>query len=421
MTEQPSQQPVRPPGAVEPARLILAVLGLTFVMNMVARGMGETFAVFLLPVQQDSGWSRADMTGVYSIYMLVHGLSAPLAGLLFDRLGSRWLYATGVCLLGGGFFLAGEANTLWQYYLAAGVMVGTGVSAMGMVPASALLSRWFTGRLGSVMGLAYAAMGMGVLILLPATQLLLEHMGWRDVYHVLGLAILTLLLPVILLPLARLTRGSDAWRHTRTIPAAQSPWTLKTALRTRAFWGLFFVFFFTSFAAYSILPQAVAYLVELGFDPITAASAFGFTGLLSVVGMVSVGWLSDRFGRRLTVTLSYASSLTGIFCIIAVAWYPSLILVYGFVLFFGISQGARGPVVSTLAAVLFPGGGIGGIYGAITLGLGLGGAAGSWGSGLLQEMTGGYFLSFSLAAVASALGLLQFWVIRALGEPDRGR
>lgn len=408
MSSQPSQRGEGP-------LLLAAVLGLAFGMNMVARGVSETFAVFLLPVQETFDWTRSEMTGVYSVYMLVHGLFAPVAGILFDRFGARFLYGLGLLSLGGGFYLAGSVTALWQYYACVGVLGGIGVAATGMVPASALLSRWFTNRLGTVMGLAYAALGVGVLVLLPLTQLLLEHYEWRSVYQILGGGVLVVLLLTMLLPLGRMTAGAQAWRDKRDRPDdGTMRWTIRTAVRTPAFWGLFNVFFFTALAAYAVLPQTVAYLVEQGFEPLTAASAFGLTGMLSVVGMANMGWLSDRFGRRLTVSISYALTIAGIVCLILVAWYPSLILVYGFVIFFGINQGARGPIVSTLTAFLFPGGGIGGIYGAITMGLGLGAAIGSWASGVLHDWTGGYTASFLLGAAGAVVGLLQFWVVKSL-------
>lgn len=405
----------RAPLRGEGSLLLAAVLGLAFGMNMLARGVSETFAVFLLPVQETFGATRSEMTGVYSVYMLVHGLFAPVAGVLFDRLGARFLYGLGLLALGAGFYLAGSVTAVWQYYVCIGVLGGIGVAATGMVPASALLSRWFAARLGTVMGLAYAALGVGVLVLLPLTQLLLEHYPWRSVYEILGGGVLVILLLTMLLPLGRMTDGAQAWRDKRDrSDDGAVRWTIRTAVRTPAFWGLFNVFFFTALAAYAVLPQTVAYLVEQGFEPLTAASAFGMTGMLSVVGMANMGWLSDRFGRRLTVSVSYALTIAGIISLILVAWYPSLVLVYGFVLFFGINQGARGPIVSTLTAVLFPGGGIGGIYGAITMGLGLGAAIGSWASGVLHDWTGGYVASFLLGAAGAVVGLLQFWVVKSL-------
>lgn len=398
-------------------RLITLVVALTFGMNMVARGVSETFAVFLLPMQDALDVTRSEMTGVYSVYMLVHGLGAPFMGLIFDRFGARASYGLGVVAMGTGVLGAGYVTALWQYYLCIGVLVGIGVAALGMVSASGLLSRWFTRRLGSVMGLAYAALGAGVLVLTPLTQILLERNDWRDVYLMLGAGILALLFPAAFLPLGRMSRGSGLWRRTRSGPAGErSGPGIAQAIRNQAFWGLFFVFFFTGFATYAILPQSVAYLIENGIDPVPAATAFGLTGMLSVFGMMSIGWLSERFGQRLMVTVSYLCSLTGITCLILIAWTPSLILVYGFVLFFGISQGARGPVVSTLVAVLFPGGGIGSIYGVITTGIGIGAALGAWLSGLLKEVTDAYLLSFSLAWAASFAGMLQFWLVPALGS-----
>jgi MFS family permease len=416
----------RPPAAPQttswtggdPRGLLVLVAALTFGMNMVARGFGETFAVFLLPLQDSFGWSRPAMTGVYSVFMLAHGLGAPVAGLLFDKLGPRWLYALGLLLMAAGFSLAAEMTQLWHFYACVGVLVGLGVASVGMVPASGLISRWFARRIGLVMGLAYAAMGAGVLVIVPATQWLLEFQSWSSTYRILGLTLAGLAAVVVLLPLSRLRQGGTAWRDAQSDDRSDAPatWTLGRAARTGAFWGLFNAMLFTAISAYSILPQAVAFLVESGFEPLTASSAFGLTGMLSTVGMVSIGWLSDRFGRRRVVTLSYLCSLTGIASITLIIWHPSLVFMYGFVLFFGIAQGARGPIVSTLAAQMFAGRGIGRIYGSITLALGLGAATGSWVSGLLQDWSGDYLLSFLLGATASVIGLAQFWLVRDLNR-----
>src|SRR5205807_2224353 len=84
--------------------------------------------------------TRSQLTSVYSIYLLVHGFTSPLVGLFFDRLGPRWVYATGMACLGAAFFLAAGLVSLWQFYLFIGALVGLGVSLNGMVPGSALLA-----------------------------------------------------------------------------------------------------------------------------------------------------------------------------------------------------------------------------------------------------------------------------------------
>jgi MFS family permease len=95
-------------------------------------------------------------------------------------------------------------------------------------------------------------------------------------------------------------------------------------------------------AAHSVLPHSVAYLVERGFDPLAAAGAFGLAGALSAIGILGAGWLSDRFGRRQTATISYLSTMTGITALALVSVFPTMVLVYAFVCFFGLMQGARG-------------------------------------------------------------------------------
>ena len=78
------------------------------------------------------------------------------------------------------------------------------------------------------------------------------------------------------------------------------------------------------------------------------------------------------------MTVTYFSTMLGILLLILVSRWHSLLLVYGFVLFFGLMQGARGPIIVALVAVLFPGGGVGAIYGTLSLAMGLGAAIGSW-------------------------------------------
>lgn len=402
----------------EPSQAFLVTLvALTFAMNLIGRGVTETFAVFLLPVQNGLGVSRAEITLTYSVYMLAYGLSAPFAGQLIDRFGARLTYGFGLLCLGGGYLLAGFSTKLWHYCFTVGFMGGLGAASLGMIIASGLISRWFTRRIGWIMSLPYAAVGAGMLLLPPLTQLLLARYEWRTTHQVLGAGVVLILPLVMLLPLERMTRGSSDWQGLRAGSSTGiGPWTVGTAVRTSAFWGLFAAYLFTSVAAYSVLPHTVAYLVERGIDPLLAASAFGVTGMLSFAGIVSVGWLSDVFGRRQTATITYLSTILGIVLLIGVTRWPSLILVYGFVLFFGLMQGARGPIIVAMVTQLFPGGGVGTIFGTLSLAMGLGAGIGSWASGLLYTLTGSYIASFILAIGAAAAGMATFWVVRALRE-----
>ncbi len=414
-----SEPPDSQQAAAETGRsFLIALVVLAFSMNLLARGVTETFAVFLLPVQQGLGVSRSDITLTYSVYMIAYGLSAPFAGQLIDRFGARLTYGFGLTSLGLAYVLAGSASELWHYLLTVGLLSGLGSASLGMVIASGLLSRWFTTRMGSIISVPYAASGAGMLLLPPLTQLLLYSYDWRITYRMIGAGVLLILPVVMLIPLERMTAGSAQWRALRRQSAADKagPWTVTAAMRTSAFWALFLAFLCTSIAAYSVLPHSVAYLIEQGFNPLVAAGAFGLTGMLSVIGIIAAGWSSDRFGRRRTAIVSYFLTILGIVALIAVSAWPSLILVYAFVLFFGLMQGARGPIIVGMVAALFPGGGVGAIYGTLSLAMGFGAGLGSWASGLLYELTGSYVASFTLAIGGALVGLAAFWLVRSLRE-----
>jgi len=153
---------------------------------MLGRGMSDTYTVFLLPLQHEFGWSRSELTGVYSLYLLVSGFTCPLVGHVFDRLGPRWVYGAGLALLGTAFVLSASLSDLWQFYLLIGVAVGVGAALTGMVPASGLLARWYRARLSTAIGVVFSAVGAGAITLVPLAQWLEEHYDWRTAYRVLG-------------------------------------------------------------------------------------------------------------------------------------------------------------------------------------------------------------------------------------------
>ena len=101
--------------AQDPSRAFLVLLiGLTLVMNTLGRGVTETFAVFLLPVEKALGATRSEISATYSIYMIVNGFAAPFAGQLIDRLGARATYGAGLILLGSAYVAGSYAETLWH-------------------------------------------------------------------------------------------------------------------------------------------------------------------------------------------------------------------------------------------------------------------------------------------------------------------
>ena len=282
--------------APEPARVALNVLALCFALSVLGRGLGESFTVFLKPISENFGWDRAQVVSVYSLTALAGGLAAPLIGRLFDRSGPRSVYSLGLLLLGGAFLVAAHAQHLWQFQLSIGLCVGLGIAFIGNVPNSILLGRWFGPRLPTAMAVVYSATGAGVLILLPASQLLIDHIGWRDAYQIFGVTALVLLVPLLLLPWRLFSTGSPHLTKSAAADFADEGWTLLSAMRHHAFWALFSTFFFTAIGMYAISPQVVAYLIDAGFPPLQAATAWGFSGIVLLFGMLGIG--VRLLGRR---------------------------------------------------------------------------------------------------------------------------
>jgi MFS family permease len=396
------------------ARVALNVLALCFVLSVFGRGLGESFTVFLLPISETFSWDRAEVISIYSLAALATGVASPFVGRLFDRSGPRLVYSLGLVMLGGAFLTAAYAQRLWQFQLSLGLCVGFGMACIGNVPNSILLGRWFGPRLPTAMAVVYSATGAGVLILLPTSQVLIDHFGWRGSYQIFGAVALLLLLPLLLLPWRLFSTGSPAVASKAAADFADQGWTLSTAIRHHAFWALFATFFFTAIGMYAIAAQVVAYLVDVGFPPLQAATAWGFSGVVLLFGMLGVSWLDGIIGRRPSVLFSYALSIIGIVMLWLLQWYPNYWLLTGFVVCFGSMIGSRGPLLSATAMKIFRGERVGTIYGTITFGSGLGSAFGSWSGGLIHDWTHSYNPLIAFALVSVVLGMIPFLVVPAL-------
>src|SRR6202047_3121464 len=319
-----------PTKPAKPARMALNVLAMCFALSVFGRGLGESFAVFLKPISESFGWDRAQVVSVYSLAALAGGLSAPLVGRLVDRSGPRTVYSLGLALLGGAFLVAAHARELWQFQLSIGLCVGIGVAFIGNVPNSILLGRWFGPRLPTAMAIVYSATGAGVLILLPASQVLIDHVGWREAYQIFGAGALLLLLPLLLLPWRLFSTGSPNVVKKADPDFVDEGWTLLGAMRHHAFWALFSTFFFTAIGMYAITAPVVAYLIDAGFPPLQAATAWGFSGVVLLFGMLGISWLDGIIGRRPSVLFSYAVSIAGIVMLWLLEWHPNFWVLCGF-------------------------------------------------------------------------------------------
>jgi MFS family permease len=167
-------------------------------------------------------------------------------------------------------------------------------------------------------------------------------------------------------------------------------------------------------AMYAITAQIVAYLIDAGFPPLQAATAWGFSGIVLLFGMLGISTLDGLIGRRPSVLFSYGVSIVGIGLLWLLQYYPNYWLLTGFVVCFGSMIGSRGPLITATALNIFRGERVGTIYGTISIGSGLGSGLGSWSGGLIHDWTHSYNALFAFALVNVVLGLIPFLVVPAL-------
>lgn len=391
------------------------VVGAVWVTLAIASGLYFSFPVFFVALLEEFGWSRGATAAAFSISSIVQGLLSPVVGMLVDRLGPRRVMLAGAALLGAACLLSSRIGSLWSLYLIVGVLAAAGVCAVSWVPSGALIARWFAERRGSMMGLAFSGMGAGVLAVGPLAQWLIAAHGWRTAYLALGTGTLGVLVPLVWLavrdaPRAPTPASGEAAGAAPGLAGARRD--VGAALRTRAFWALFFAYLCTPLGVFPVVTHQVAFAVDQGFPRLFVASIFGLTGLFSVAGRIAFGVAADRIGRAASATISYACTAAGTLCLLGLERWPHAAALYAYAVLFGLGFGARGPIITAIAAQLFPGRRFGVIYGILSVGNGIGGAVAPWFGGAVHDWTGSYRVAFLVAVGFCGLGSACFWLAR---------
>ena len=296
------------------------LIALAFLHIAVSRGLHGTFGVFFVAMVTAFGWSRAMTAGAISLAIIFEGACLPLAGALTDRIGGRKTLILGGLVLAVGLGFASTISSIWHFYFWVGIISAFGIALIGMVPHVAILSREFPQRRGTALGIAWAGGGVGIVLLVPFAQLLIDKWGWSYAY--IGVAMITALLviPPVQLFLPRvLTISSEPTKSATTKSAAghtETDWTVRRALTNPAFWLLFIARTLASMGNQVIVTHQVAHAVDVGYSTVFAASIFGLMGVISIGGRILFGYLADIMNRQMVFTWVQVISAVGIFALL---------------------------------------------------------------------------------------------------------
>ncbi len=401
------------------------VVGISFVNIAVAFGLNFSFSVFLVAISEEFNWSRASVAGAFSLSCLILGIGSWPTGGLADRFGPRKMLMAGSIILSFATIASGWIEEVWHLYLFVGIFGAIGLCNLGWVPHSVLISNWFVERRGTMVGIAFSGMGIGILAIGPAAQYLISSFGWRTAYKVLGLLVLVLLLPLNYfvrdrpngeqseskwIYLGQKGGGSVQNKEFNRERDETIDWTLGRSMMTLPFWSIFFSFFLIPIGIFPIVIHQVAYIIDHGYSKMLAASVFGAVGLLSGSGRLFFGTLSDQMGRVKAVTISFIFSIGGIIILLLLPSLKTVFWLYFYAVLFGIGFGARGPIITAMLADMYKGKNFGSIYGFINVGNGVGGALGPWLGGYLYDLTGSYRVSFLICIPILVLACILFWM-----------
>ncbi|MEE9202340.1 MAG: MFS transporter [Dehalococcoidia bacterium] len=381
------------------------IVGAGLVVWILEPGMYASFGVFFKPIASELGWTRAMVAGAVSLASITMGVLAPFSGALSDRYGARRLVMASGALTGLAYALISMTQTLWQFY-AFYILMGLGMG-ISFAPITAAVIRWFEKSRGLALGITSVGTGIGGMLFPPLSNQLISMWGWRSSYLVMGILMGAAVLlagtflrtsprDMGLLPYGARASGTPAASSPAGNPAPLAGSTMPQAIRTVAFWTVFFAAVAAVFSFSLVNVHLVNYATDQGLTPATAAAIMAVFGAGNSVGRLGLGALSDRVGRKHMFLIVLAlGGVSMLFLIVA----QTALMLYLFALVFGMAYG--GAIVNwlTLPSELFGLRAVGVITGLIMTGSTFGGAIGSFLAGYIFDVTGSYSAAFSTGAI----------------------
>jgi sugar phosphate permease len=393
------------------------VAGGVGIQTLIAGVLNQAYGAYVVILQDTFGWSKTSFSIAYAIQQAESGLLGPMQGWLLDRFGPRNIMRVGLVLLGLGFILFSQIDTLTGFYLAFLVMA-IGSSLGGFMSIVTTIVHWFERRRGTALAIMQTGAGIGGL-LVPLVAWSLETNGWRATAFGSGVLVIVLGLPLTTLMRHRPEQYGlvpDGIEARKALPSALSPqpsalapdFTARQALRTPAFWTLSLGHSLGVMVVAAVSVHLVPYLTEeRGYSLAGAAGVVSAMTTTMMAGQLSGGLLGDRFSKRLIATLATCGH---VLAMLVLAYASVAALVIGGAMLQGLSHGLRGVQMMPLRADYFGRRAFATIAGFSSLVMTGFIMAGPIMVGRIADQRGHYQLGFQVLAVVAAIGALMFAV-----------
>jgi MFS family permease len=408
------------------------VVGTTFLTMLVTAGAMGAPGVFIVPLETEFGWNRAEISSALAIRFALYGLMGPFAAAFMNWFGVRRIAVTALALITAGFLLSLGMSHLWQLILLWGVVVGVGTGLTAMVLGATVATRWFLERRGLVMGLLAASSATGQLVFLPLLAKLSESFGWRvSLAFVCGALIATSAAVLALMRDRPSDLGLPAYGDNAVAPAPAmegglgglllSPLAiLMDAVRTPVFWVLFGTFFICGTSTNGLIQtHFISLCGDYGIAAVGAAGVLAMMGVFDFFGTIGSGYLSDRYDNRWLLFWYYG--LRGLSLVFLPFTDFSLYALSIFAVFYGLDWIATVPPTVKLSVERFGRERANVVFGWVFAGHQLGAATAAYGGGAIRTGYETYLPAFFIAGVLCLVASLLVLTLAKPGTEQKSR
>ena len=399
----------------------MVVLAL-FIIWAIFMGTSTSFGVFFKELVTEFGLTRATASAIFSSRMVLGSIFAILGGWALDRFGPKVIILIMGGLTGLSLILTSQTTATWQLFATFSVLLAMGSGASYTVVMSTI-SRWFNRQRGLAVGIVGSGGGLGTVIFAPFAAYLITDFDWRVAYIVMAVIAMVFIMPLSLVlkrdpdeigafPDGVKSEPADRQFSGQTpvhgIPQSNSL-SMSQIFRTRSFWLISSLWLLTAFSMFLLLIHVVPHITDIGFSYIQGATFLSLNGIAIMAGMIIMGSVSDRIGKKITAVIC---SLVPVGFILWLVWVDELWILYLIAMVYGFAQGGHGVAVTALIGDTFGVANMGKLMGMLGLGWAIGAGLGPVIGGLIFDKAGEYSLAFMIVAAVMLMRALFIILIR---------
>jgi sugar phosphate permease len=391
------------------------VVAASFVILFFNAGARYCFGVMLKPISAEFGWSRGELSLVFSVNMVVFSLGLLAVGKIYDRYGPKWVILVSTLFISAGFIMTSFMHSLGQYFFSYGILAALGIAGTAVPLMATLASKWFERKRGIAVSLSLSGNSMGQFALVPLLSWVAVNYGWRMSYRFIGVVMLlaNVLLALFVIkgdpsqlglrPFGEKENSGPKQQGGRSLASGPVDLGLKQAMATPSYWFFLVLMFICGGGDYFATTHFIPLATDNGISQEMAGNMLGWYGAMSLVGILIAGPAADWIGNKIPIVSSF---VLRVFLYLLIYRYKSPGSLYAFALAFGFTHLMTGPLTPMLVAKMYGTGNLGVLTGFVNTIHFLGGAAAGYMGGVVFDKTGSYQAAILVSAAAAVVAIV---------------